>query len=231
MDLLECKNLSKKYKDIVALDCVNLKISKGKIIGILGGNGAGKSTLYKLINDILIPSSGEVLFKGHSIGIESKKRIAYFPEKSYLDNSQKVKEVLKFFNDFYDNFNIKKAYKYLEQFKIDEEFQLSRMSKGMLTTFRLILVISRNADLYILDEPFDGVDLLTKNYIINDILKDYKEKASILISTHFIKEIENILDEVIFLDKGRIVLSSSCEELRKKENSSIENIFGRMFKC
>lgn len=231
MNLLECKNLTKTYGKTYAIDNINLEIPKGKIVGVFGINGAGKSTFFKLINQLLIPTEGEILFKGEKIGIKSKESIAYLPERSYLNHSKKIKDVLKYFDDFYDNFNLKKAYKLLDELKLDSNMQLYKMSKGMLTKFNLILVISRDADLYILDEPLDGVDPSTRDYIIKKILSNTKNKSSMLISTHMIADIEKILDEVIFLDKGRVVLSSSREELVKKEQSSVDEIFRRMFKC
>lgn len=230
MNLLECKGLCKKYVNKVVLDNINLKITKGKIIGLLGKNGAGKSTLIKLINDVLTPTSGEILFKGEKIGVESKKRISYLPERTYLDNSKKIKYILNYFNDFYDNFNLKRAYKLLEELELDPEMQLAKMSKGMQEKFRLILVVARDADLYILDEPLGGVDPTTRDYIIDTILSNFKEKSTLLISTHLISDIEKILDEVIFIDKGNIVLHSSCDEIREKEKSSIDTFFRRMFK-
>lgn len=231
MNLLECKNLTKTYGKSCAIDNINLEIPKGRIIGVFGINGAGKSTFFKLINQLLIPTEGEILFKGEKLGIKSKERIAYLPERSYLNNSKRIKDVLKYFDDFYDNFNLKKAYKLLDELKLDSNMQLYKMSKGMLTKFNLILVISRDADLYILDEPLDGVDPSTRDYIIEKILSNVKNKSSMLISTHMISDIEKILDDVIFLDRGRIVLSSPREELVKKEKSSVDEIFRRMFRC
>ncbi len=231
MNLLECKNLTKIYGKTCAIDNINLEIPKGRIIGVFGINGAGKSTFFKLINQLLIPTEGEILFKGEKLGIKSKERIAYLPERSYLNNSKRIKDVLKYFDDFYDNFNLKKAYKLLDELKLDSNMQLYKMSKGMLTKFNLILVISRDADLYILDEPLDGVDPSTRDYIIEKILSNVKNKSSMLISTHMISDIEKILDDVIFLDRGRIVLSSPREELVKKEKSSVDEIFRRMFRC
>lgn len=230
MNLLEINNVSKKYEGKYVLDNINIKIPKGKIIGLLGKNGAGKTTLFKIINDLVVPTNGEVLFKGEKIGIKSKKDIAYLPEINYLDDNQKVEEVLDFFKEFYDNFNLKKAKKLIKDLNIDESITISKMSKGMQEKLRLILVMSRDASLYILDEPLGGVDSVTREYIIETILSNYKEKSSIIISTHLISDIENIFDQVIFIDKGKIVLNSSCDELRKKENKSIDEIFRGMFK-
>ena len=231
MELLEIKNLNKKYDDKYVLKDINLKLSAGKIIGLLGKNGAGKTTLIKLINDLLTPTSGEILVKGNKIGVETKKVISYLPERTYLNKQMKVKEVLNYFKDFYDNFDIQKAKRLLKDLELDENQSLSKMSKGMQEKVQLVLVMSREADLYILDEPLGGVDPATRDYILDTILSNFKEDASVIISTHLISDIERILDEVVFIDKGEIALQSDTDELRKKENTSIDEIFRRMFKC
>ena len=231
MDLLEVKNISKNYEKKKALDNINFKIKSGKIIGLLGKNGAGKSTLIKLINDLLTPTTGEILVKGKKVGVESKKVISYLPEKTYLNKQMKVSEVIEFFSDFYDNFDEKRAKKLLKDLDLDIDQRLSKMSKGMQEKVQLVLVMSRDADLYILDEPLGGVDPATRDYILDTILSNFKESASVIISTHLISDIERILDEVIFIDKGKLVLQSDADALRKKEKGSIDEIFRRMFKC
>ena len=231
MELLEIKNLNKKYDDKNVLKDINLKLSSGKIIGLLGKNGAGKTTLIKLINDLLTPTSGEILVKGNKIGVETKKAISYLPERTYLNKQMKVKEVLSYFEDFYDNFDAQKARKLLKDLDLDESQSLSKMSKGMQEKVQLVLVMSRNADLYILDEPLGGVDPATRDYILDTILSNFNENASVIISTHLISDIERVLDEVIFIDKGKVALQSNTDELRTKENASIDEIFRRMFKC
>lgn len=231
MDLLECKNLSKEFDNKKILDDINLKIPKGKIIGLLGKNGAGKSTLIKLINDLLTPTSGEILFNGEHIGINSKEHISYLPERTYLDKQMKITQVLTFFAEFYKDFNIEKAHKLLKDLNLDEEQRIAKMSKGMQEKLQLVLVMSREADLYILDEPLGGVDPATRDYILDTILSNFKEGASVIISTHLIADIERILDEVIFIDSGKIVLQASADELREKEKSSIDEVFRRYFKC
>ncbi len=231
MELLECKKLYKSYGDKEILTDVNLKIPKGKIIGLLGKNGTGKSTLIKLINDLLTPTKGEVLINGKEVGVESKKIISYLPERTYLDKSMTVSEVITYFEDFYDNFDSKKAKKLLKDLDLDINQKLTKMSKGMQEKVQLVLVMSRNADLYILDEPLGGVDPATRDYILDTILTNFNEGASVIISTHLIADIEKILDEVIFIDKGKIVLTSSADELRTKEKTSIDEVFRRMFKC
>ena len=231
MELLQCINLNKSYGDKKILKDINLTIPRGKIIGLLGKNGTGKSTLIKLINDLLTPTSGTILVNGKEIGIESKKIIAYLPERTYLDKSMTVDKVIKYFSEFYDNFDSEKARKLLKDLDLDTTQKLSKMSKGMQEKVQLVLVMSRKADLYILDEPLGGVDPATRDYILDTILNNFNEGASVIISTHLIADIERILDEVIFIDKGKIILQSDSDELRNKENASIDEIFRRMFKC
>jgi len=231
MELLECKNLCKSYDEKQVLKNINLKIPKGKIIGLLGKNGTGKTTLIKLINDLLTPTSGEILINGNPIGVESKEIISYLPEKTYLDREMSVKDAIKYFEEFYKNFDTQKAIKLLKDLDLDINTKISKMSKGMQEKLQLILVMSRNAELYILDEPLGGVDPATRDYILDTILSNFYEGASVIISTHLISDIERILDEVIFIDKGEIILTSSADELRNKENQSIDEIFRRYFKC
>lgn len=231
MELLECIHLSKEFDDKKVLNDISIKIPRGKIIGLLGKNGTGKSTLIKLINDLLTPTSGEILINGQKPGVESKKIISYLPERTYLDKGMCVSEVIKYFEEFYENFDSEKAHKLLKDLEIDENMRLINMSKGMQEKVQLILVMSRKADLYILDEPLGGVDPATRDYILDTILSNFNEGASVIISTHLISDIERILDEVIFIDKGKIVLTGSADEIRKKEKTSIDEVFRRKFKC
>lgn len=231
MKLLEINNLNKSFDNREILKDINLSIHSGKIIGLLGKNGVGKTTLIKLINDLLTPTSGQILIKGQKIGIETKKAISYLPERTYLNKQMKVSEVISYFEDFYDNFDSTKAKRLLEDLGLDINQKISKMSKGMQEKVQLVIVMSRNADLYVLDEPLGGVDPATRDYILDTILSNFSENASVIISTHLISDIEKILDEVIFIDKGQIVLQSDADKLRKKEKSSIDEIFRRMFKC
>ena len=231
MKLLEIKDLNKSFDNKEILKDINLSIQHGKIIGLLGKNGVGKTTLIKLINDLLTPTSGQILIKGQKIGVETKKVISYLPERTYLNKQMKVSEVISYFEDFYENFDSEKAKKLLKDLDLDINQKLTKMSKGMQEKVQLILVMSRNADLYVLDEPLGGVDPATRDYILDTILSNFNENASVIISTHLISDIEKILDEVIFIDKGQIVLQSDADKLRKKENASIDEIFRRMFKC
>ncbi|MBE6149787.1 MAG: ABC transporter ATP-binding protein [Firmicutes bacterium] len=231
MELVKCIDVNKKFGNKKVLSNINLTIPRGKIIGLLGKNGTGKSTLIKLINDLLTPTSGEILVNGEKVGVNSKKIISYLPERTYLDKSMTVEKVIEYFQDFYDNFDADKARKLLKDLDLDTTLKLSKMSKGMQEKVQLVLVMSRKADLYILDEPLGGVDPATRDYILDTILTNFNEGASVIISTHLISDIERILDDVIFIDKGKIILQSETDELRKKENGSIDEIFRRMFKC
>lgn len=231
MALLECTHLYKNFGRSQILTDINLTIPEGKIIGLLGKNGAGKTTLIKLINDLLTPTKGEVRVQGLPVGVESKKIIAYLPERTYLDKNMTVNQVIRFFEDFYENFDGAKARKLLQDLQLDATQKLNKMSKGMQEKVQLVLVMSRKADLYILDEPLGGVDPATRDYILDTILTNFNEGASVLISTHLIQDIERILDEVIFIDQGRIICHEECDTLRMREDASIDEIFRRMFKC
>ncbi len=229
MILLECKHLTKTFDQKTVLDDINLKIEPGKIYGLLGKNGAGKSTLIKLVNDLLTPSDGKILFKNKPIGVNSKAHISYLPERTYLDKEMKVEQTIHMFEEFYKDFDTKRAYKLLEDLDLDKDSKIAKMSKGMQEKLQLILVMSRDADLYILDEPLGGVDPATRDYILDTILSNFKEGSSVIISTHLIADIERILDEVIFIDKGKITLAGNADKLRSKEKSSIDELFRRMF--
>ena len=231
MSLVECKHVYKSFDKKDILKDINFTIPKGKIIGLLGKNGMGKTTIIKLINDLLTPTSGEVLVNGKKPGVESKKSISFLPERTYLNKSLTVKQVFNYFMDFYNDFNLEKARKLLKDLNLEEDDSLSKMSKGILEKLQLVLVMSRDVELYVLDEPLGGVDPATRDYILDTILSNFCEGASVLISTHLISDIERILDEVIFVDHGQVVLTSSVDELREKENDSIDGIFRRMFKC
>ena len=231
MSLVECKHVTKKYGVKVALDDVNLTIEKGKIIGLLGPNGSGKTTLIKLLNDLLVPNSGEILIQENHPGVETKKIISYLPERTYLNFNMKIKEVIQYFKDFYENFREEVAYELLKKLDINPDDKLKTLSKGMKEKVQLILVMSRKAQLYILDEPIGGVDPAARDYILDTILKNFNEEATIIISTHLISDIEKILDEVIFIKKGKIVLHESSDQLRDESGKSIDGYFREEFKC
>lgn len=227
--ILEYKNVSKSFEDKQVLKNINLQIESNKIVGLLGKNGSGKSTLFKLANDLLTASSGEVLIAGKPVSSESKKIVSYLPERPYLDPNQKVSDAIKLFETFYEDFDPKKAEKLLIDLDLNKDMRLSKMSKGMKEKVQLVLVMSRKAKIYILDEPLGGVDPASRDYILQTILKNFDENATLLISTHMISDIEKILDEVIFIDNGEIVLQENADELRTKEKSSIDEIFRRKF--
>ncbi len=231
MELLECKHVYKQFGNKQVLKDVNITIPRGKIVGLLGKNGMGKSTLIKLINDLLTPTAGDVLVNGKAVGVESKKVISYLPERTYLDKSMKVRQAIRYFEEFYEDFDADRAKTLVKDLDLDMDCKIAKMSKGMQEKLQLILVMCRRAQLYILDEPLGGVDPATRDYILDTILCNFNEGASVMISTHLIADIERILDEVIFINQGEIVLSSTADELRQKENASIDEVFRRMFRC
>ncbi len=231
MSLVELKNVTKIYGPIIALNNVSLKFEKGKIYGLLGPNGSGKSTMIKIINDLLQPNAGEVLIEGKNPGIESKKVISYLPERTYLNMDMKVNDVLDYFEDFYEDFDRNKAEELLNKLDIESKNKLKTMSKGTKEKVQLILVMSRKADLYILDEPIGGVDPASRDYILETILNNFNEGSSIIICTHLIADIEKIIDDVIFINKGKIVLNSSAEEIREKKKTTIDLLFREEFRC
>ena len=230
--ILECRNLSKKYNhQTYALNDLSLSLGKGQIVGLLGPNGSGKTPLIKLINGLLIPSGGSVLIDGMAPGVDTKKLISYLPERSYLDDSMKVKDIIHYFTDFYENFHADKAYEMLADLEISPEARMRTLSKGTKEKVQLILVMSREAKLYILDEPIGGVDPAARDYILKTIISNYNENASILLSTHLISDIEAVLDDVIFLKNGQLVLQSSVEEIRSRYGKSVDGYFREVFAC
>ncbi len=227
--ILEYKNVSKSFGEKEVLKNINLKLEKNKIIGLLGKNGSGKSTLFKLANDLLTATSGEILIDNKPVGVESKKVVSYLPERTYFDPGLKVIDAINLFETFYEDFDKEKAEKLLIDLDLDKNMRLSKMSKGMKEKVQLVLVMSRRAKIYILDEPLGGVDPASRDYILNTILKNFDKSATLFISTHMIADIEKILDEVVFIDDGQIVLHENAEKLRKKEKCSIDEIFRRKF--
>lgn len=229
--LLECKKLTKRFKTKEALKQIDLKLESGHITGILGPNGSGKTTLIKLINGLLTPTEGEILFCGEKIGVESKKHISYLPDQTYLNMDQKVKDTIEFFQDFYEDFEENRAYDMLDKLHISADDRLKTLSKGTKEKVQLILVMSRRAELYVLDEPIAGVDPAVRDYILNTIIANYDVQASILIATHLIADIENILDEAVFIRDGRIMLHAPVDDIRTKEAKSVDAYFREVFKC
>ena len=230
-NLLEFINVTKKFSNKTALDNVSFAIQPGRIIGLLGPNGSGKSTSIKMINGLLQPDSGQVLIKGNTPSIESKKIISYLPERTYLNDWMTVSQILSFFEDFYEDFDSNRAKEMLASLGIDENAKLKTLSKGTKEKVQLILVMSRKAELYVLDEPIGGVDPAARDYILSTIIQNYSESSSILISTHLIQDVEKILDDVILINNGQIYMTGSVDDIRSENGISIDNLFREVFRC
>ena len=231
MILLEANNLSKSFGAFRALDSINLTLECGKIIGLLGPNGSGKTTLLKIINGLLVPTSGSITIGGEAPGVLTKQHISYLPDTTFFPKWMKITNLLDYFNDFYADFDRAKAREMLQRLDIRETMKLKHMSKGTLEKTQLVLTMSRQANLYCLDEPIGGVDPATRDYILQTIINNYSENSSVLISTHLMSDVENVLDDVIFLQKGQIRLHSSVDDIREKENESVDSLFREVFKC
>ena len=229
--ILECENLSKNYGSVKALDNLTLKIESGKIVGLLGPNGHGKTTLIKTLSGLLSKDKGKVLIDGKRIGVGTKKIVSYLPERSYLSPEMKIKEVVSFFQEFYEDFDAKKADAMLGELNLDKESKLKSLSKGNREKLQLIMVMSRKAKLYLLDEPMGGVDPAARDYILKTIISNYSEDATVIISTHLIQDVEQILDEVVFLKEGKVMLHSDVDELRMEKEKSVDALFREVFSC
>ena len=229
--LLECKNLCKTYGHKSALNGISLQLQPGKIIGLLGPNGSGKTTFLKLINRLQTPSAGSLLINGKPPGRESKAIVAYLPERTYLNDSMKVREALRFFADFYSDFDLQRAEEMLRNLNIETTARLKTLSKGTKEKVQLILVMSRQARLYCLDEPIAGVDPAARDYILRTIINNYNPEASVLISTHLITDIEQVLDEVIFIREGELLLHKTVDDIRFQNGKSVDALFREVFKC
>ncbi|WP_369712956.1 ABC transporter ATP-binding protein [Leptotrichia sp. HSP-342] len=228
--ILKCNRLSKSYDFTNALNSVNISVKSGKIVGLLGPNGSGKTTFIKLLNGLIKPTQGEILIDGKNPGIETKKIVAYLPDKNYLDNTKTVKAILRLFADFYEDFDLDRAIKMLKDLDIDSSKRFKLLSKGMKEKVQLILVMCRRAKLYLLDEPIAGVDPAARDYILNTIIKNYDKDAAVIISTHLIADIESVLDEAIFINKGNILLHQEVETIKKEQNMTVDNYFREVFK-
>ena len=229
--ILECRDLCKSYGNIPALEHVNVSIEPGKIVGLLGPNGSGKTTLIKMANGLLTWNSGTLLIDGMEPGIETKSIVSYLPERTYLSDWMSAKQTLDFFEDFYPDFRRKKAEEMLEHLNIRQDQKIRQMSKGTREKVQLILVMSREAKLYLLDEPIGGVDPATRDYILNTIIGNYNPEATVIISTHLIADVEQILDEVVFISQGQIVLQKSVDEIREEQGRSVDQLFREVFRC
>jgi ABC-2 type transport system ATP-binding protein len=230
-NLLECRDLSKSFGSVNALNKVNLSIGQGRIVGLLGPNASGKSTFIKICNDLLTPTGGEIRIAGKKPGIETKKIVSYLPERSYLNDWMKVSDIIAFFQDFYSDFNRDKAYDMLKSLGIGKKDRLKTMSKGTKEKVQLILVMSREAQLYLLDEPIGGVDPAARDYILDTIISNYSENATVILSTHLIADIEKILDDVIFLREGQVALTGTVDQIREESGKSVDSLFREVFKC
>lgn len=233
MNILECKNLTKSYKKgVPVLFNLNLEIPSGKIVGLLGPNGCGKSTLIKLVSGLLQADSGEILVNGLPVGEQSKALISYLPERTYFNSWMRVQELVLYFEEFYSDFDINRAFKLLKDLNIDPNAKLKTLSKGTKEKVQLILVMSRNAKLYLLDEPIAGVDPAARDYILSTIVSNYNPEASIIITTHLISDVEQVLDDFVFLSYGGTVLNSgNAEQARIESGKSLDQLFREVFRC
>ena len=231
MPIFECKDLSKSFGNVQALSNVNLSIEPGRIVGLLGPNGSGKTTLIKLANGLLTPTGGGILIGGEAPGTETKKVVSYLPDRLCLPAWMNAARLMDFFSDFYADFDRAKAAEMLNRLGVSETQRIKEMSKGTREKVQLILVMSRAARLYLLDEPIGGVDPATRDFIINTIIGNYNPEAAVIISTHLIADVEQALDDVIFINQGKIVLQSSVDDIREKNGTSVDGLFREVFKC
>lgn len=231
MYLLECKNLSKHYSSKRALENVNMQLGSGRIVGLLGPNGSGKTTMIKLAEGLLQPSSGEILIDGEKPGASTKAKIAYLPDREYLPDHMTVEQLLRFYGDFFKDFDAARAEDMLKSLDINKSYKLKKLSKGTKEKVQLILTMSRDAKIYILDEPIAGVDPAARDYILKTIISNYCPDSLVIICTHLISDIESVLDEVVFLKEGRVVLHRNADDLRMETGKNIDGLFREVFKC
>ena len=229
--ILQCTGLCKRYGNKTALDNVTLALERGRIVGLLGPNGSGKSTLIKLANGLLTPTAGEIRIAGNLPGAETHAKVSYLPERTYLSDWMTADDLLKFFATFYEDFNLDKAAQMLTHLGIQPKDSLKTMSKGTKEKIQLVVVMSREADLYLLDEPIGGVDPAARDYILNTILTNDNENSTVVISTHLISDIEKVLDDVIFLNRGQITLHKSVDDIRSEYGKSVDALFREVFAC
>lgn len=229
--ILDCRKLSKHYGTFPALQEVSLTLPRGRIIGLLGPNGSGKTTLMKLAAGLLVPSSGELQISGRTPGVETKKIVSYLPDREYLPDWMRIRDILRFFADFYPDFDPVKASDMLSRLHLDPAAHLKALSKGTKEKLRLILTMSRSAELYLLDEPIGGVDPAARDYILHTIITNYRESASVILSTHLIHDIEPVLEDVIFLSAGRLVLRDAVDNIREQQGKSVDQLFREVFQC
>lgn len=229
--LVKIQNLTKRYGSVVALDHMTIDLPKGRVIGLLGPNGSGKTTLIKLMNGLLQPTEGEIWIGGEPVGFKTKSMVSYLPDRNYLNNGDKVKTVLKQFERFYTDFNREKAEALLDTLQISTGMKLKNMSKGTKEKMQLALVMSRDAQIYVLDEPIAGVDPAARDLILRTIMEHRNPEATVLLSTHLIADIEPILDDAIFVQYGRIVLANTAANIRAEKGKSVDAVFREVFRC
>ena len=227
----ECKSLCKRYGNVQALDNVSFVVEPGRVVGLLGPNGSGKTTLIKLANGLLTPTGGELLINGQKPGKATRAQVSYLPDRPCLPEWMSAEKLLNMFADFYADFQRDKAQEMLEKLGIDPKQKIKQMSKGTREKVQLILVMSRKAELYLLDEPIGGVDPAARDYILETIIQNYSENAAVVISTHLIADIERVLDEVVFLKDGKVTLQSPVEAIREEQGRSVDSLFREVFKC
>ena len=228
-NIVEVKNLTKNYFNKRALDNLNLNIEEGKVVGILGPNGSGKTTLIKILTGLLRETKGETLIDGHNIGVYTKSIVSYLPDRNFLYNWMTIKDAFEFYKDFYPDFDEKKFEELLDFMKLEKPMKITSLSKGMHEKLNLTLVLSRNAKLYVLDEPIAGVDPVARDQILDAIINNYNENSSMLITTHLVRDMENLFDDVVFLKDGEVVLSGSAEALREEKGKQIDDIYKEVF--
>ena len=231
MARIEINNLTKEFGTLTALDSVALELEKGQIVGLLGPNGSGKTTLIKILNGLLTPTAGNVLINGMEPGVETKRVVAYLPDRNALPDYMNTQQLIELYQDFFTDFNKAKAENMVLDLGIDMKQQMKRMSKGTKEKLQLCLVMAREADVYLLDEPIGGVDPATRDYILRTIISNYNEDAVVIISTHLISDIESVLDDVIFLKEGKVVLHKNAEDIREETGESVDQLFREVFRC
>ena len=231
MARIEINNLTKEFGTLTALDSVALELEKGQIVGLLGPNGSGKTTLIKILNGLLTPTAGNVLINGMEPGVETKRVVAYLPDRNALPDYMNTQQLIELYQDFFTDFNRAKAENMVLDLGIDMKQQMKRMSKGTKEKLQLCLVMAREADVYLLDEPIGGVDPATRDYILRTIISNYNEDAVVIISTHLISDIESVLDDVIFLKEGKVVLHKNAEDIREETGESVYQLFREVFRC
>ena len=230
-EVVKCENLTKRYGGLTALDQVSFTLESGRIIGLLGPNGSGKTTLIKLANGLLVPSDGKIYLGGFEPGVESKSIVSYLPDANYLPTWMNIQGLLEMFEDFYNDFDIEKAKEMVGTLNLSMNSRLKTLSKGNKEEVQLILAMSRKAKVYFLDEPIGGVDPAARDFILNTIITNYSEDATVVLSTHLISDIERVLDEVLFLDRGHLLFHRSVDEIRETEGKSVDQLFREVFRC